>query len=113
MIRGDINAVEIHKYSSVGDNTVIQTVASLPSGLSSKVEIHPNVTIQEDCSLSSCIIYRDAFIGAKSVILEGARVGAGAMVAPGSVVPPGRFIPAGTLWAGNPVEYVKDLTYVE
>lgn len=31
------------------------------------------------------------------------------MLAPGSVVPPGRLIPAKQLWAGNPVEYVKDL----
>ena len=31
------------------------------------------------------------------------------MVAPGSVVPPGRLIPSNQLWAGNPVEYVKEL----
>lgn len=35
------------------------------------------------------------------------------MLAPGSVVPPGRLIPAKQLWAGNPVEYVKDLNIGE
>lgn len=33
VIRGDINYVTIGSYSSIGDNTVIQTVASLPTGL--------------------------------------------------------------------------------
>lgn len=33
VIRGDINYVTIGGYSSIGDNTVIQTVASLPTGL--------------------------------------------------------------------------------
>jgi len=31
------------------------------------------------------------------------------MIAPNSVVPPGRLIPAGTLWAGNPVTFVREL----
>jgi hypothetical protein len=67
------------------------------------------VTIHSDCSLSSCHIEDDVVIGAKSVIMEGAKLEKGAMVAPGSVVPPGRLIPANQLWAGNPVEYVKHL----
>lgn len=33
VVRGDINYVVIGSYSSIGDNTVIQTVASLPTGL--------------------------------------------------------------------------------
>lgn len=33
VIRGDINAVVIGDYSSIGDNTVVQTVASLATGL--------------------------------------------------------------------------------
>lgn len=33
VIRGDINYVYIGSYASIGDNTVIQTVASLPTGL--------------------------------------------------------------------------------
>jgi UDP-3-O-[3-hydroxymyristoyl] glucosamine N-acyltransferase len=36
VIRGEINEVIIGDYTSVGDNTVIQTVASLPTGLNSR-----------------------------------------------------------------------------
>jgi gamma-carbonic anhydrase len=113
VIRGDINSVHIGMYSSIGDNTVIQTVASLPSGLQAYVDIQSNVTINNDCTISSCTIEHDVVVGAKSVIWEGAKLEKGWMVAPGSVVPPGRLIPSNQLWAGNPVEYVKDLDMSE
>ena len=109
VIRGDINKVEIGNFSSVGDHCVIHTVSSLPTGMSAEVKIGNNVVIGPHCTLLSCHIEDDAHIGEKSIICEGARVEKGAMVAPGSVVPPGRLIPAKQLWAGNPVEYVKDL----
>jgi carbonic anhydrase/acetyltransferase-like protein (isoleucine patch superfamily) len=96
-------------FSSIGDNTVIHTAASLPTGMPAKVYIGYNVTIGAHCTLYSCYIDDDVMIGDGAVILEGARIEKGAMVAPGSVVPPGRLIPSKQLWAGNPVEYVKDL----
>jgi carbonic anhydrase/acetyltransferase-like protein (isoleucine patch superfamily) len=77
--------------------------------MNAKVYIGNNVTIGSHCTLYSCHIEDDVRIGDKSVILEGARIEEGAQIAPGSVVPPGRLIPAKQLWAGNPVEYVKDL----
>lgn len=109
VIRGDINKVDIWEYASIGDGTVIQTVASLPTGLTAKVHIGRNTTIHSNCTLTSCHIGDDCVIGARSIIMEGARLEKGAMVAPGTVVPPGRLIPSNTLWAGNPCEYVKDL----
>lgn len=77
--------------------------------MSARVYIGRNVTVGSGCTLYSCHIEDDVVIGDRVVILEGARIEAGAQVAPGSVVPPGRLIPAKQLWAGNPVEYVKDL----
>jgi carbonic anhydrase/acetyltransferase-like protein (isoleucine patch superfamily) len=77
--------------------------------MSAKVHIGYNVTIGPKCTLYSCFVDDDVVIGDHSVILEGSRLEKGCMLAPGSVVPPGRLIPAKQLWAGNPVEYVKDL----
>lgn len=88
---------------------MIATAAGLPTGMSAKVYIGRNVTIGPNCSLYSCHIDDDVTVGDKCVILEGARLEKSCMLAPGSVVPPGRLIPAKQLWAGNPVEYVKDL----
>ena len=77
--------------------------------MSAAVHIGNNVVVGSHSTLYSCHIEDDVHIGERCIILEGARLEKGCMVAPGSVVPPGRLIPAKQLWAGNPVEYVKDL----
>jgi hypothetical protein len=58
--------------------------------------------------LYSCIIEDEVFVGANSVIMEGARIEKGAIILPNSVVPPGRLIPASQVWGGNPVQYIRD-----
>lgn len=65
--------------------------------------------MQNNCTLYSCHIAADCLIGYKSIILEGARIEEGSVIGPNSVVPPGRIIPSHQLWAGNPVEYIRDL----
>ena len=45
-----------------------------------------------------------------SIVLDGALVEKNSILAAGTVVPPGRKIPAGQLWAGNPAQYVRDVT---
>lgn len=61
-------------FTAIGDNTVIHTAASLPTGMSAKVYIGHNVTVGANCTLYSCHIEDDVFIGDKCVILEGARL---------------------------------------
>ena len=72
-----------------------------------------NVIIQNNCSIYSCLIDDEVFIGARSIVLEGCKIEKGAVIAPNSFVPPGRLIPAGQLWGGNPVEYIRDITESE
>jgi carbonic anhydrase/acetyltransferase-like protein (isoleucine patch superfamily) len=81
--------------------------------MSAKCFIGYNVTIGSKCTLYSCHIEDDVFIGDNVVILEGARLEKGCMIASGSVVPPGRLIPSNQLWGGNPVEHIKDLNVGE
>ena len=113
VIRGDLNKVQIYSFSSIGDNCVIHTATSLPTGMPAEVIIGFNVQVQDNCTLYSCTVEDDVLIGAGSTILEGAKLEKGCQILPGSVVPPGRLIPAGQCWGGNPVEYVKDLNIAE
>jgi len=113
VLRGDINAIRVGNYSSIGDNTVIHTAAALPTGIPASVNIGIYVTIENGCSLYSCTIDDEVVVGFRSVILEGAQLERGCQIGPNSVVPPGRVIPAGQFWAGNPVEYVRDVTKPE
>lgn len=43
------------------------------------------------------------------MIAEGAQLERGCWIAPNSYVPAGRRIPENTMWAGNPVRFVKEL----
>lgn len=72
-----------------------------------------NVRIEHGCTIQSALIDDDCVVGYKSIVLDGAVLERGAVVGPNSVVPPGRLIPAGTYWAGNPVEFVRDLSAAE
>ena len=49
----------------------------------------------------------DVFIGAQSVVLKGARIGARSVIGAGSVVT--GEIPADELWAGNPARRIRSL----
>lgn len=100
--------MRILSYTSIGDRTVIHTANSLPTGNTSVVHIGTHVNVQAGCSLYSCIIEDDCFIGANSVILEGSRIEKGSIILPNSVVPPGRLIPSNQVWGGNPVQYIRD-----
>jgi len=110
VLRGDMHAIRIGSNSSIGDNTVIHTAGSLPTGIPASVNIGSFVNIGNNCTLYSCTIDDECYVGFKSIILEGAQLERGCAIGHNSVVPPGRVIPSGQLWAGNPVEYVRDLT---
>jgi len=109
VVRGDINAVRILDNSYVGENVVIHTAASLPTGVPASVDIGTYVFIGPNSTLYSCTIDDHVHIEAGCIILEGARVEKGAWLGAGSVVPPGRLIPSKQLWAGNPVKYIRDI----
>ncbi|EAR90076.2 gamma-carbonic anhydrase (macronuclear) [Tetrahymena thermophila SB210] len=113
VIRGDVNAVQIGNNVSIGENVVIHTAGSLPTGQPASVDIGHYVIIGSKSTIYSCTIQDEVVIGQGCVILEGARIEKGAMIAANSVVPPGRLIPAGTLWAGNPCTFVRNLTKSE
>jgi gamma-carbonic anhydrase len=74
VIRAEINPVRIGHFSSIGDNTNINTACSLPHGIAASVNIGKNVTIEANCSIYSCIIDDDVVIGHNSVIMPGARL---------------------------------------
>ena len=63
VIRGEMNAVRVGHFSSIGDGTSIYTNHALPHGISSSVNIGKNVQIEANCSIHSCIIDDDCVIG--------------------------------------------------
>lgn len=78
VIRGDINKVEINQFTSIGENSVLHTAPSLPTGMNAKLTVGRNCTIGSNCTLYSCQIGNDVVIGDKCVVLEGAKIEDGA-----------------------------------
>jgi virginiamycin A acetyltransferase len=65
------------------------------------------IRLQGFCSSRGGVeIDDDAWIGAGTVVLDGARIGRGAVVGAGSVVT--GVVPAYEIWGGNPLRKIKD-----
>ena len=78
VVRGDINRVDILHFASIGENSVLHTAPSLPTGMLAKLHVGRNTTIGANCTLYSCHIVDDVVIGDGCVVLEGARIENGA-----------------------------------
>jgi carbonic anhydrase/acetyltransferase-like protein (isoleucine patch superfamily) len=69
--------------------------------------MHGDSVVQHNCTLYSCLVERQVYIGHNSVIMEGAILQKGCIIAPNSVVPPGRVVKERQVWGGNPIKYIR------
>ena len=92
---------------SIGNNCVLHTAASSPTGLGGELTLEGDTVIQNNCTLYSCHIEPEVYVGHNSVIMEGAILKKGCIIAPNSVVPPGRVVKERQVWGGNPIKYVR------
>lgn len=110
---GDQARVEIGGYTNIQDRAVVTTAKEVEGQSSGVTKIGSHVTVCPGAVLRSCVVEGHNRIGAGAVINDGALVEEFAIVADGAVVHPGRRIPGGQLWAGNPAEFVRNLTKEE
>ena len=109
VVRGDLNRAHVGSNSLVMENCSISTVHRHPDSAEiMDCDIGDDVVIAPGCSLISCQVDELTYIGANSVICEGAEIGKDVFIGPNSVVPPNRKIPDGQVWAGNPVRFIRN-----
>ncbi len=115
-----IGDVRIGAGSSVWFNAVLrgewsEVIIGDESNLQDCVVVHPDrhaaivgrrVTVAHGSVLEGAVLEDEVFVGIKSAVLEGARVGRGSVIAAGSVVPAGMEIPPGSLVMGSPARIV-------
>lgn len=92
---------------SIGNNCVLHTAATSPTGLGAELLMNGDTVVQNNCTLYSCTVERQVYIGHNSVIMEGAILQKGCIIAPNSVVPPGRVVKERQVWGGNPIKYIR------
>ncbi len=105
VVRGDCCHIRIGARTNIQDNSTLHvTKGTGPLLLEEEVTIGHNVVVH------ACTIRRGALIGMNSTVLDNAEIGASALIAAGSLVLSGTVIPPGTLWAGSPARYRRDLS---
>ncbi|MDD3944752.1 MAG: acyltransferase [Bacteroidales bacterium] len=103
---------------SIGNNVTIKNGVYLWDGITidNNVFIGPNVTFTNDKfprskkypdSFQKTIIKEGASLGAACVILGGITIGVNAMIGAGSIVT--KNVPDNELWVGNPAKFIKKI----
>ncbi len=101
--RGDVNRIEIGRYSNVQDNSVVHVTDYFPT------IIGDYVTVAHGCVLHGCIIEDHCLIGMGAVVLSGAVIGKGSIVAAGAVVREKQVVPPHSLVVGVPAKVLKEV----
>ena len=102
-VRGDVNRIEIGRYSNIQDNSCLH-VADRYACI-----VGDYVTVGHCATLHACTIEDHVLIGMGSVVLDGCVVGTGSVIAAGAVVTKGTIVEPYSLMAGIPAKCIKKL----
>lgn len=102
--RGDVNKIEIGKYSNIQDNSVVHVADDCAA------IIGDFVTVGHGAIIHGCTIEDHCLIGMGAIVLNHAVIGRGSIVAAGAVVKERMVVPPNTLVAGVPAKIVKTFT---
>ena len=102
-IRGDVNRIEVGRYSNIQDNSVLHVADNYAC------IVGDYVTVGHCALLHACTVEDHCLIGMHSTVLEGAVIGRGSIVAAGAVVTKGTVVPPFSLVAGVPAKVIKKL----
>ena len=102
-VRGDVNRIEIGRYSNIQDNAVLHVADNFAC------VVGDFVTVGHSALLHACTVEDHCLIGMSSTVLDGAVIGHGSIVAAGAVVTKNTIVPPFSLVAGIPAKVIKKL----
>lgn len=106
-LRGDFGRIVLEAGANVQDGCVLH---SFPGG---QVLVEADGHIGHGAVLHGCVVRRDAIVGMKAVVMDGAEIGEQAMVAACAFVAGGTQVPARMLAAGLPAQVRRPLSEEE
>jgi carbonic anhydrase/acetyltransferase-like protein (isoleucine patch superfamily) len=75
-----------------------------------KTIIGNNVSIAHNAIVHGCTIEDEVLIGMGAIVMDGAVIGKNSIIGAGAIVTQNTKVPPGTVWAGNPAKYIKDVS---
>lgn len=96
VVRGDSDRIRIGAQTNVQDLCVLHADAGFPCTLGERV------TVGHAAIVHGATVEDDVMIGMRSVVMNGARIGAGSIVAVGAVVTEGTVVPPRSVVMGVP-----------
>ena len=118
VLRGDVNRIRVGEGTNLQDGTVVhgnhdpagdyrETGGGMPTLIGARV------TVGHMALIHACTVEDEAFIGMRSIVMDGALVEKGGMLAAGALLTPGKRVESGQLWAGSPARFLRSLTAEE
>ena len=103
VLRGDIEPLNIGKFSNIQDNCVLHSSEGYP------LTIGDNVSVGHAAVLHGCTVEDNCIIGMNATVLNGATIKKNSIVGAGAVVTEGRDFPEKSLILGLPAKSVRTL----
>ncbi|MCD7874926.1 MAG: gamma carbonic anhydrase family protein [Acidaminococcaceae bacterium] len=102
-IRGDVNRIEVGRYSNIQDNSCLHVADDYAC------IVGDFVTVGHGAILHACTVEDYCLIGMHTTVLDGSVIGHGSIVAAGAVVTKGTKVPPFSLVAGIPAKIIRTL----
>jgi len=103
VLRGDIEPLNIGKFSNIQDNCVLHSSEGYP------LTIGDNVSVGHAAVLHGCTVEDNCIIGMNATVLNGATIKKNSIVGAGAVVTEGVDFPEKSLILGLPAKSVRTL----
>ncbi len=104
-IRGDVEIIEIGKFTNIQDGAILHGDPGKPTIL------EDYVTVGHRAVIHSAHIERGCLIGIGAIVLDGVRVGTGSIIGAGAVVT--KDVPPLSLVVGVPSKVVRQISQTE
>lgn len=105
VVRGDVNAILMGDRVNIQDGAVVHCTYQ-----KTKTIIGNNVSIAHNAIVHGCTIEDEVLIGMGAIVMDGAIIGKNSIIGAGAIVTQNTKVPPGTVWAGNPAKYIKDVS---
>ncbi len=107
VLRGDINRIQVGRFTNIQDNAVLHLADDFPCVLGDYV------TVGHAAVVHACEVGDEVLVGMGAVILDGAVIGEQCLIGARALITPGTKVPAGSLVLGAPAKVARALSPAE